>query len=118
MLRLRFAKKLRLSNVIGRRCAAFEKVADIFDLAKVKGYRHSYKKEHTKVGNDLATATFPFLSKVVADPSASVEALLSKKLKSLHRPSPTKTHALVPSAPSQKATPSTALKPMSLPSAI
>ncbi|GJU01729.1 hypothetical protein Tco_1112067 [Tanacetum coccineum] len=38
-----------------------------FDLTKVKGYRPSYKKEHTKARNDIATATFPFLSEVVAD---------------------------------------------------
>ncbi|GJY27566.1 hypothetical protein Tco_0403333 [Tanacetum coccineum] len=85
------------------RCTAFEEVADMkepFDMAKVKGYMPSYKKEHTKGGNDLSTATFPFLSEVVVDPSASVEVLLSKKPKSLCRPTPTKTHAPVPSAPS------------------
>nr|GEW53409.1 hypothetical protein [Tanacetum cinerariifolium] len=49
-----------------------------FDLAKVKGYRPTYKKEHTRDGNDLDTATFPFLSEVVADPSASVENLLTR----------------------------------------
>nr|GEW80668.1 hypothetical protein [Tanacetum cinerariifolium] len=59
-----------------KRCAAFEEVANMkepFDLEKVKGYRPSYKKEHTKGGNDLVTATFPFLSEVVADPSRSVK---------------------------------------------
>nr|GEY74221.1 hypothetical protein [Tanacetum cinerariifolium] len=63
-----------------------------FDLAKVKGYNPSYKKEHTKAGNDIAIATFPFLSEVVADPSAPIEALLSKKPHSLQRPTPTRTH--------------------------
>ncbi|GJU27314.1 hypothetical protein Tco_1165935 [Tanacetum coccineum] len=66
------------------RCATFEEVADMkepFNLEKVK---------------------------VVADPSASVEALLSKKPQSLCRPTPTKTHAPAPSVPSQKATPSSA----------
>ncbi|GJS58045.1 hypothetical protein Tco_0652829 [Tanacetum coccineum] len=56
--------------------AAFEEVADMkepFDLVKVKGYRPSYKKEHTKPGNDLASVAFPFLTEVVADPSALVE---------------------------------------------
>ncbi|GKG29016.1 hypothetical protein Tco_0416381, partial [Tanacetum coccineum] len=80
-----------------RRCVAFEEVADVkepFDLAKVKGYRPSYKKEHTNAGNELVTATFPFLSKVVADPFASVKALLSKKPKSHHRPTPMKTMLL------------------------
>ncbi|GKG59013.1 hypothetical protein Tco_0602722, partial [Tanacetum coccineum] len=68
----------------------------------------------------LATATFPFLSEVIADPFASVEVLLSKKSKSLRHPNPTKTHAPALSAPSQKSTPSIALspKPMSLPSSV
>ncbi|GJZ57152.1 hypothetical protein Tco_0612646 [Tanacetum coccineum] len=30
-----------------------------FDLSKVRGYRSSYKKDHTQASNDLATATFP-----------------------------------------------------------
>ncbi|GKD69941.1 hypothetical protein Tco_1324031, partial [Tanacetum coccineum] len=79
-----------------------------------EGYRPSYKREHTKANNDLANAIFPFLFEVIADPSASVEALLSKKPKFLRRPTSTKTHAPAPSAPSQKATPSNALslKPM------
>nr|GEX52801.1 hypothetical protein [Tanacetum cinerariifolium] len=60
----------------------FEEVADMkapFDLAKVNGYRPSYKKAYTKARNGLATATFPFLSDVLADYFASVEAVLSKK---------------------------------------
>ncbi|GKB07721.1 hypothetical protein Tco_0836005 [Tanacetum coccineum] len=112
--------KLVSSAGFYRRCVVFKEAADMkqpFDLEKVKGYRPSYKKEHTKAGNDLATATFPFLSKVITDPSASVEALLTKKPKSIRHPTPTKTHAPVPSAPSQKATPSSAyvLKYVSLP---
>nr|GEZ06210.1 hypothetical protein [Tanacetum cinerariifolium] len=58
-------------------CAALEEVAKMknpFNLAKVKGYRLSYKKEHTKVGNNLTAIVFPFLSEVIANPSASVEA--------------------------------------------
>nr|GEV83654.1 hypothetical protein [Tanacetum cinerariifolium] len=64
------------------RCQAFEQVAGMkepFDLSKVKGYRPSYKKKHNQAGNDLATATFPWLSEFVADPSAPIEVLLSKK---------------------------------------
>ncbi|GKD09206.1 hypothetical protein Tco_1188891 [Tanacetum coccineum] len=57
---------------------------------------------------------------VVADPSALVEALLSKKPKSLRRPTLTKTHTPASLAPSQKVTPSTthSPKPMSPPSTI
>ncbi|GJV97862.1 hypothetical protein Tco_1549439 [Tanacetum coccineum] len=80
--------KLVSSTVFYGRFTAFEKVAEMkepFDMSNVKGYRPSYQKEHTKAGNDLATAIFPFLSEVVVDPSASVEALLSKKPPSLQR---------------------------------
>ncbi|GKB44733.1 hypothetical protein Tco_0889675 [Tanacetum coccineum] len=78
----RLVGKLTSSFVFYGRCAAFEEVAKMkepFNLSKVKGYRSSYKKKHIKAGNDLATATFPFLSEVVADPFAPVEVLLSKK---------------------------------------
>ncbi|GKB10531.1 hypothetical protein Tco_0844454 [Tanacetum coccineum] len=78
-----------------------------FDLSKVKGYHPSYKKEHNQFGNDLATTTFPWLSEFVADPSAPVEVLLSKKPSSLQRPAPSKTQDLV--ASSLKATPSSIL---------
>nr|GEX13144.1 putative reverse transcriptase domain-containing protein [Tanacetum cinerariifolium] len=82
----RLVGKLASASVFYARCAAFEEISkmkETFDLSKVKGYRSSYKKEHTKYGNDLATGTFPFLSEVVADPSATVEAFLSKKPQSL-----------------------------------
>ncbi|GJX57783.1 hypothetical protein Tco_0287680 [Tanacetum coccineum] len=110
------AGKLVSSAVFYERCAAFEEVAEMkepFDLNKVKGYRPSYKKEHIKDGNDLTTTTFPFLSEVVENPSASVKALLSKKPLTLQCPTPMRTHAPAPS--SQKATPSYVLvsKPQS-----
>ncbi|GKB64109.1 hypothetical protein Tco_0920295 [Tanacetum coccineum] len=75
------------------------------------------EKEHTNAGNNFVAATFPFISEVVADHSASVEALFSKEPKSLCRPTVTKTNA---PAPSQKATPSSAPtpKPMSPPSTV
>ncbi|GJZ94515.1 hypothetical protein Tco_0666718 [Tanacetum coccineum] len=74
--------KLVSSAIVYRRCRAFEQVADMndpFDLSKVKGYRSSYKKDHTQASNDLATATFPWLNEFVEDPSTPIEALLSKK---------------------------------------
>nr|GEU33890.1 hypothetical protein [Tanacetum cinerariifolium] len=89
------------------RCDAFEQVADMkepFDLLKVKGYCPSYKKEHTQAGNELATASFPWLSEFVADPSSPIEVLLSKKPLALQRHVPLKTQVLVPA--SQRATPS------------
>ncbi|GKF97856.1 hypothetical protein Tco_0293677, partial [Tanacetum coccineum] len=54
--------KLVSSIIFYGRCAAFEEVAEMkepFILTKVKGYRPSYKKEHTKAGNNLSAATFP-----------------------------------------------------------
>ncbi|GKA37539.1 hypothetical protein Tco_0724104 [Tanacetum coccineum] len=42
--------KLVSSSILYRRCRAYEQVADMkdhFDLSKVKGYRSSYKKDHT-----------------------------------------------------------------------
>ncbi|GKC67949.1 hypothetical protein Tco_1100547 [Tanacetum coccineum] len=117
----RLVGKIVSSAVFYGRCAAFEEVAEMkepFNLTKVKGYRPSYKKEHTKAGNDLATATFPFLYEVVADPSTLIKTFLSKKPPTLQRPTPSRTQAPIPS--SQKATPSSAplSKPMSPPAVV
>nr|GEV24480.1 hypothetical protein [Tanacetum cinerariifolium] len=84
--------------VLYGRCASFEEVVEMkkpFDLTKVKGYRPLYK-EHTKARNNLATATFPFLFKVVSDPSTLIEALLLKKPPTLQRPTPSTTQDPVP----------------------
>ncbi|GKB22335.1 hypothetical protein Tco_0856258 [Tanacetum coccineum] len=99
--------KLVSSAIMYGRCRAFEQVADMkepFDLSKVKGYRSSYKKDHTHASNDLATATFPWLDEFVADPSNPIEVLLSKKPPTLQRPAPLRTQVPLPS--SQRATPS------------
>ncbi|GJT96401.1 hypothetical protein Tco_1091919 [Tanacetum coccineum] len=99
--------KLVTSAIIYKRCKAFDQVAAMkepFNLTKVKGYRSSYKKYHNQAGNDLAIATFRWLSEFVADPSAPAEVLLTKKPPSIQKPTPLKTQALVVS--SQKATPS------------
>ncbi|GKD98712.1 hypothetical protein Tco_1382609, partial [Tanacetum coccineum] len=73
--------KLVSSAILYGRCRAFEKVAGIkepFNLSK--------------------------LDEIVADPSAPIEALLSKKPPTLHRPAPSRTQ--VPLVSSQRATPS------------
>nr|GEY90577.1 hypothetical protein [Tanacetum cinerariifolium] len=70
--------KLVSSAIFFGRCQAFEEVARM--------------KEHTKADNDFATATFPFLSDVIADHYAFVEALLSKKPWILQCLAPTRTH--------------------------
>ncbi|GJX45016.1 hypothetical protein Tco_0261692 [Tanacetum coccineum] len=97
--------RLVSSAIFYGRCKTFEQVAAMkepFDLSKVKSYRPLYKKEHDQAGNDLATTTFPLLSEFVADSSAPVKVLLSKKPFSLQRPAPLRTQALV--ASSMKAT--------------
>ncbi|GJV36997.1 hypothetical protein Tco_1409474 [Tanacetum coccineum] len=63
--------------------------------------------------NELAIAIFPFLAELVADPHASVQALLSKKHRVLQRPTLIRTHVPASSTPSQKATPSPALMSLS-----
>nr|GEV57143.1 hypothetical protein [Tanacetum cinerariifolium] len=60
-----------------------------FNLEKIPCYSSSSKKEFNQAGDDLATASYPFIAKVIADPYASVEDLISKKLKSLRtKPAP------------------------------
>ncbi|GKE67845.1 hypothetical protein Tco_1522006, partial [Tanacetum coccineum] len=62
--------KLVSSAIVYGRRRAFEQVADMkepFYLSKVKGYRPSYKMDHTQASNDLATATFPWLNEFVSD---------------------------------------------------
>nr|GEU72097.1 hypothetical protein [Tanacetum cinerariifolium] len=112
----RLVAKLVYASILYGRCQAFEEVAkmnELFDITKVKGYKSSYKQEHTRGGNELATSTFPFLAEVVADPHASVEALLSKKPRVLQRPAPTRTYVPASSTLSEKATPSPALMSLS-----
>ncbi|GJX56082.1 hypothetical protein Tco_0285979 [Tanacetum coccineum] len=68
------------------KCAAFEEVAKLkesFVMEKMAGYRPSSKQEYDQAGDDLANASYPFLSKYVNDPYASLEQLLSKKLECL-----------------------------------
>ncbi|GJX39964.1 hypothetical protein Tco_0254954 [Tanacetum coccineum] len=49
----------------------------------ITGYRPYSKQEYDQAGDDLATASYPFLFKYVNDPYASLEQLLSKKHESL-----------------------------------
>ncbi|GJU48270.1 hypothetical protein Tco_1217825 [Tanacetum coccineum] len=68
------------SIILYGRCRAYNQVANMkehFDLSKVKGYRSSYKKDHTQASYDLATTTFPWLDEFVVDPFAPIEVLLS-----------------------------------------
>ncbi|GJT78303.1 hypothetical protein Tco_1045028 [Tanacetum coccineum] len=81
----------------------------------VKGYRSSYKKDHTQASKDLATTTFPWLDEFMAVPSAPIKALLLKKPSTIQRPALSRTQ--VPLVSSQRATLSAvpASNPMSPP---
>nr|GFA31470.1 hypothetical protein [Tanacetum cinerariifolium] len=90
----RIVGKLVSSAITFGRYKSYEQVARMkepFDLLIVKGYRPSYQKEHTQASDDLATATFSWLNEYVADASASVEALLSKKPPTLQKHVPSRT---------------------------
>ncbi|GKF01019.1 hypothetical protein Tco_0027942 [Tanacetum coccineum] len=78
--------KLVKASIIYGRCAAFEEVAKLkepFVMEKMAGYRPFSKQEYDQAGDDLANASYPFFSKYVNDPYASLEQLLSKKPESL-----------------------------------
>nr|GEY22254.1 hypothetical protein [Tanacetum cinerariifolium] len=84
------------------------------EKARLEAVKVSLRKE-VEASKDLDTPTFPLLDKFVADPSAPIKALLSKKPLTLHRPSPSRTQVPLPS--SQRATPSSVpiSNPMSSP---
>ncbi|GKF23128.1 hypothetical protein Tco_0075450 [Tanacetum coccineum] len=79
---------------------ALEEVAALrepFKLEKMPGYRPLSKKEFDQADDNLATASYPFLSKATVDPYSPLEVLLSKKPKSLrvkHAPSRSKPSSL------------------------
>nr|GEY53799.1 hypothetical protein [Tanacetum cinerariifolium] len=56
-----------------------------FDLEKMHGYRSSSKKEFNQAGDDLDTASYPFIFEATADLYASLEEFFLKKPKSLHK---------------------------------
>nr|GFB40663.1 hypothetical protein [Tanacetum cinerariifolium] len=65
-----------------RRCMIFEEVAEfkeLFILEKMPGYCSSLKEEYDRAGDDMANASYPFLTELTADLYAFVEQLLSKK---------------------------------------
>ncbi|GKG26682.1 hypothetical protein Tco_0402385, partial [Tanacetum coccineum] len=97
----RLVGKLVSSAITYGRCRGYEQVAAMkepFDLSKAKGYHSSYKKEHTEAINDFTTAMFLWLDDFIADVSAPIEALLSKKPLTLQKPAPSRTQMRVPSS--------------------
>ncbi|GJS98564.1 hypothetical protein Tco_0819734 [Tanacetum coccineum] len=78
--------RLVRATIIHGRCTAFKEVAKLkepFILEKIPGYRTSSKDEYDRAGEDMANASYPFLSEFTSNPYASVEQLLSMKPRSL-----------------------------------
>ncbi|GJU75086.1 hypothetical protein Tco_1272156 [Tanacetum coccineum] len=98
---LRLVGKLVSSAITYKRYKGCKQVAAMkepFDLSKVKGYHSSYQKKHTQASNDFSTAMFPWLDEFVADATAPIEALLSKKPSILQKPAPSRTLMPAPSS--------------------
>ncbi|GKE22509.1 hypothetical protein Tco_1434021 [Tanacetum coccineum] len=75
---LLFSRLVKAAMFQGR-CTTFEEVAALkepFDLEKMPGYHHSFKKDFDQAGDDLVTASYPFIAEATADPYASLEVLL------------------------------------------
>ncbi|GKB55096.1 hypothetical protein Tco_0905849 [Tanacetum coccineum] len=78
--------RLVRAAIIHGRCTAFEEVAKLkepFILEKMPDYRTSSKDEYDRAREDMANASYPFLSEFTLNPYASVEHLLSMKPQSL-----------------------------------
>ncbi|GJZ37572.1 hypothetical protein Tco_0583763, partial [Tanacetum coccineum] len=80
------AQLVKTAFVHGR-CSAFEEAASLkepFKLEKMPGYRLFSKIEFDQAGDNVVTASYPFLTKATTNLYASSEVLLSKRPKSLH----------------------------------
>nr|GEY83068.1 hypothetical protein [Tanacetum cinerariifolium] len=72
--------------IVHGKCTAFEEVAKLkepFVLEKMPDYHTSLKDEYDRAGEDMANASYPFLSEFTSNPYAYVEQLLSMKPRSL-----------------------------------
>ncbi|GKE72443.1 hypothetical protein Tco_1534484 [Tanacetum coccineum] len=61
------------ASIIHSRCVAFEEVAELkgpFVLEKILGYRLFSKEEYDRAGDDMANASYPFLTELTVDPYA------------------------------------------------
>ncbi|GKA04744.1 hypothetical protein Tco_0683864 [Tanacetum coccineum] len=71
--------RLVRAAIIHGRCTAFKEIAKLnepFVLKKMSGYCMSSKDEYDRAREDMANASFPFLSEFTSNPYASVEQLL------------------------------------------
>nr|GEX53694.1 hypothetical protein [Tanacetum cinerariifolium] len=85
------AARLVKTALIHGRCSTFEEVASLkepFELEKMSDHRPLLKREFNQAGDNLATASYPFLEEAIVDPYALLEVLLSENPKSLRSKSP------------------------------
>nr|GEU42206.1 retrovirus-related Pol polyprotein from transposon TNT 1-94 [Tanacetum cinerariifolium] len=78
--------RLFKAAIIHGRCKTFEEVAALkepFELEKIPNYRPFSKKEFDQAGDNVATASYPFLTETNTNPYAPLDILLYKKPKSL-----------------------------------
>ncbi|GKF17556.1 hypothetical protein Tco_0062474 [Tanacetum coccineum] len=78
--------RLVKASIIHGRCVAFKEVVELKEplvLKKMLGYRPSSKEEYDRAGDDMANASYPFLTELIVDPYASIKKLLLKKPQSL-----------------------------------
>nr|GEZ72672.1 hypothetical protein [Tanacetum cinerariifolium] len=80
------SKKERLKAFEIQICTTFEEISKLkepFVLEKMPSHRMSSKDKYDRAGEDMANASFPFLSEFTLNPYAFVEQLLSIKPRSL-----------------------------------
>ncbi|GKC81981.1 hypothetical protein Tco_1137698 [Tanacetum coccineum] len=80
------ARLVKTASVHGR-CSTFEEAASLkepFKLEKMPGYGPFSKIEFDQASDNVATASYPFLTEATTNLYASSEVLLSKRPMSLH----------------------------------
>ncbi|GJV64917.1 hypothetical protein Tco_1475745 [Tanacetum coccineum] len=68
-----FVARLVKTDLVYGRCTAFEEVVTLkepFELEKMHGYCPFLKNEFDQAGDNVATASYPFLVEAIADPYA------------------------------------------------
>nr|GEW89360.1 hypothetical protein [Tanacetum cinerariifolium] len=78
--------RLVRAAIVHGRCTTFEEIARLkepFVFEKMPGYRMSLKDEYDRAREDMAKASFPFLSEFTSNPYEYVKQLLSIKARSL-----------------------------------
>ncbi|GJZ36242.1 hypothetical protein Tco_0582059 [Tanacetum coccineum] len=85
--RLKVSETQLLQDINKLRCTTFKEMATLkepFTLEKMLGYRSASEKEFNQASDELAIASYPFITEAFANLYASLEELLLKKPRS-HR---------------------------------